>query len=359
MLFLMAMLTLLAACGGTSPAVPTSAAVASTAAGATPVPDASAPTLTAEPTFAAFSDMTYVFVPPSLGNFYFDSANKGAQEAAAELAVQVLYQGPDTNDAAIQSQLIYTLAAQKVAGIAIAANDVEALVPAAKKAMSTGIPVVSWQLPIAQYGRQVHINQADSVDIAAVQIKMADRLAGGEGQIAILGATATAVDQREWIGLMQEELKKPEYAQLELVDVVYGDDNDAKSYSETQALIRKYPDLKVIVVPTTIGITSASRAVQDAGLVGKVFITGLGFPNQMRGYLRSGIAPQFAFWSPIDLGYLTIYTVFSIHTGRIKGDPGEMFKAGRLGWYTIDRDGVVLLGKPIVFTNDNIDRFDF
>ncbi len=188
---------------------------------------------------------------------------------------------------------------------------------------------------------------------------MASDLAGGEGKIAILSATSTAPNQNEWIGLMKEELKKPEYAKLELVDTVYGDDDDTKSYTEAQGLIKTYPDLKVIIAPTTVGIAAAARAVQDGDMVGKVFVTGLGTPNQMREYVKSGAVPQFALWNPADLGYLAIYTLDAIASGEIKGAAGDTFTAGKLGDYTIDDDGVVLLGPPTVFNKDNIDKFDF
>ena len=156
-----------------------------------------------------------------------------------------------------------SLIAQKVAGLAISADDADALVPVGKQAMDGGIPVVTWDSAIAPGGRTVHVNQAVAADIAAVQIKMASDLAGGAGKIAILSATSTAPNQNEWIGLMKEELKKPEYAKLELVDTVYGDDEDTKSYNEAQGLFKKYPDLKVIIAPTTVGIAAAARAVQD------------------------------------------------------------------------------------------------
>src|SRR5215213_8779323 len=367
------LLTLLAACGGTAaaPAEAPTAAPAATAAPAeaptaasaraTAAP-AEAPTAASEATAApaaAGSGKTYILVPKALGNPYFDTANAGAQEAAKELGVTVTYQGPATADATQQIQLLNSLIAQNVSGLAISADDGDALVPTGKQAIDAGIPVVTWDSAIAPGGRTVHINQAISADIAAIQIKIASDLAKGEGQIAILSATSTAPNQNEWFGLMKEELKKPEYAKLELVDTVYGDDQDEKSYTEAQGLFKKYPDLKVIIAPTTVGIASSARAVQDSNLVGKVFVTGLGTPNQMRDYVKSGAAPAFALWNPSDLGYLAIQTLNAIATGSIKGQPGDKFKAGKLGEYTIDKDGVVLLGKPTVFSKDNIDQFNF
>jgi rhamnose transport system substrate-binding protein len=324
----------------------------------TQAPAAAAPEATAAPAAAAAAKV-YALVPKNLGNPYFDTANKGAQEAAKELGVTVNYTGPATADATQQIQLLNSLIAQKVSGLAISADDADALVPVGKDAMSAGIPVVSWDSAIAKDGRTVHINQAVAAGIAAIQIKMASDLAGGEGKIAILSATSTAPNQNEWIALMKEELKKPEYAKLELVDTVYGDDEDTKSYNEAQGLMKKYPDLKVIIAPTTVGIAASARAVQDADAVGKVFVTGLGTPNQMRDYVKSGASPQFALWNPADLGYLAIYALDAIASGKIKGQPGDTFTAGKLGEYTVDPDGVVLLGPPTVFDKNNIDQFNF
>jgi rhamnose transport system substrate-binding protein len=308
---------------------------------------------------AAGGGATYVLVPKNLGNPYFDTANKGAQEAAGELGVTVTYQGTSTADATQQIQLINSLIAQNVKGLAISANDSDALVPAGKAAMDAKIPVVSWDSAIAAGGRNVHVNQANAEDIGRGQVQLISKLIGGKGKIAILSATSTAPNQNQWIEFMKDELKKPENSGLELVATVYGDDQDEKSYTEAQGLMTTYPDLKGIISPTTVGVAAAAKAVTDGNKIGQVIVTGLGTPNQMRAYVKSGAAPAFALWNPGDLGYLAIYTVHAIASGEIAGKPGDTYKAGKLGQYTIAEDGTVLLGKPTVFDKDNIDKFDF
>lgn len=344
----------------TAPAQPTAAPAQPTAAATSAA--TSAPAATTAPTTApaASTGRVYALVPKNLGNPYFDTANKGAQQAATELGVTVNYTGPATADATQQIQLINSLIAQKVSGLAISADDADALKPVGAQAIAAGIPVVSWDSAIAAGGRTVHVNQAEAQGIADVQIKMALDLTGPNGgKIAILSATSTAPNQNEWIADMKTTLQKPEYSKLQLVDTVYGNDEDTKSYQEAQGLFMKYPDLKVIIAPTTVGIAAAARAVQDGNLVGKVFVTGLGTPNQMRAYVKSGASPEFALWNPSDLGYLAIYTLDAIATGKIKGQPGDKFTAGKLGQYTIAQDGTVLLGPPTVFDKNNIDQFNF
>ncbi len=344
-------------------AAPTVAAAAPTVAAAAqqaaPTVAAVAPTAAAAAAKASGGGKTYIFVPKNLGNPYFDTANKGAQEAAKELGVTVTYQGPATADATQQIQLLNSLIAQNPGGLAISADDSDALVPVGKTALGKNIPVVSFDSAIAAGGRTVHVNQANSEDIGRGQIQLVNKLLSGKGKIAILSATSTAPNQNKWIEYMKDELKKPENSGLELVATVYGDDQDEKSYNEAQGLMKTYPDLKAIIAPTTVGIAASARAVTDAKKIGQIAVTGLGTPNQMREYVKNGASPAFALWNPADLGYLTIQTLNAIATGKIQGKPGDKFTAGRLGDYTIDNDGNVLLGKPTVFDKSNIDNFNF
>jgi rhamnose transport system substrate-binding protein len=351
----------LSACAAPAPTEAPAAPATEAPAAPAPATEApAAPAVTEAPAAPAAGPFTFVLVPKNLGNPYFDTANDGAQKAAEELKVTVTYTGPATADATQQIQLINSLIAQKVSGMAISADDSDALVPTGKDAISAGIPVISFDSAIAKDGRILHLVQAEDAGIAAIQIKMALDLTGPDGgKIAILSATSTAPNQNAWIELMKEELKKPEYAKLELVDVVYGDDDDTKSYNEAQALFKKYPDLKVIIAPTTVGIAASGRAVTDAKLIDKVFVTGLGTPNQMRDYVKNGAAPKFALWNPADLGYLAIYTLEAIASGKIKGAEGDKFTAGTLGEFTIRSDETtglnILLGLPFVWDKDNID----
>src|SRR5271157_3297813 len=319
-----------------------------------------APAATTAPAAPAATSRTYVLVPKNLGNPYFDAANSGAQLAAAELGVKVLYQGPTTADATAQITLLDSLIAQKVNGLAISADDADALVPTGKAAMAAGIPVVTWDSNISTGGTQLFVNQADTQGIGDSQVQMALDITGPSGgEIAILSATAQAPNQNAWIAVMKTDLAMSQYSALKLDGIVYGNDDDTTSYNQALSLFKTYPNLKVIVAPTSVGIAAAARAVKDQNLSGKVFVTGLGTPNALRDYVKSGIIPEFALWNVPNLGYLTVYALDAIATGKIKGNPGDTFVAGKLGSYTIASDGTILLGKPFVFNKGNIDTLNF
>jgi rhamnose transport system substrate-binding protein len=309
--------------------------------------------------------LNIAFLPKQVNNPYFDVAAAGGQEAATALGGQFKQVGPSEATGAAQVTFIQTLTQQKVSAIVVSADDPDAIAPALKQAMSQGIKVVGYDSSPAKDARQVFVNQANSKGIGEVEIQMVcDEIPGCAGDIAILSATSTATNQNAWIDFMKAVLPgganaDPKYAGLHLVKVAYGNDDPQTSTTEAQGLLQAYPNLKGIISPTTVGISAAAKVLKDSGKSGKVALTGLGTPNLMRAYVKDGTCKEFALWNVKDLGYLAYQVAAQLVQGKIKGNPGETFTAGRLGSYTIDANGVVLLGPPFVFKADNIDQLNF
>ena len=297
------------------------------------------------------------FLPKAVNNPYFDTAAAGGEKAAQALGGEFKQVGPSEASAPAQVPFINTLMQQRVDAIAVSANDPNALVPALTRAMDTGVKVVTYDSDVAPEGRELFVNQATADEIAQIQVKLISDQIGGEGEIAILSAASTATNQNAWIATMKEELKKPEYKGLKLVKVAYGNDDDQKSFQETNGLLQAYPDLKGIISPTTVGIAAAARALESKN--SDVKLTGLGTPNQMREFVKNGTVESFALWDPGKLGELAYYAAAALVSGDITGEPGETFTAGDLGEYTIEDDKSIVLGPPTVFNEDNIDDFDF
>jgi rhamnose transport system substrate-binding protein len=314
---------------------------------------------TADPEATLQEGVKMAFLPKQLNNPYSDIEASGGEEGIKELKGEYKLVGP--NDASASSQVSYinTLIGQQQDVIGIAANDPNAVCPSLNQARSAGIKVVSFDSDAAKECRDVFVNQASTQGIGEKLVEMASKLAGGSGEIAILSATANATNQNAWIDVMKTELAKPENQGLKLVKIAYGNDEDQKSFQEAQGLLQSYPNLKVIVSPTTVGIAAAARYVSSSNYKGKVAITGLGTPNQMREYIKDGTVKEFALWNPADIGYLAAYAGVALVSGQITGKEGEKFEAGRLGEYTIGKDGEIVLGPPTVFDANNIDDFDF
>lgn len=301
---------------------------------------------------------TITFLPKNLGNPYFDTSSAGGERAAEELGAVFDEIGPSEATPTSQVEFIQTAAQQGTDALVVSANDPSAICDALDEARSAGTKIVTFDSDTDPECRDLFINQADAEGIAKVQVDLIAEQIGDAGQIAILSAAANATNQNAWIELMEEELKA-NHPDIELVSVVYGDDDDQKSFDQTAALLQTYPELKGIVSPTTVGIAAAARYLSTSEFKGKVALTGLGTPNQMREYVEDGTVTAFALWNPEDLGYLAAYAADALISGDITGEPGDTFEAGDLGEYEVGEDGVVLLGDPFVFDAENIADFDF
>ncbi|TIC82553.1 rhamnose ABC transporter substrate-binding protein [Nocardioides sp. GY 10127] len=303
-------------------------------------------------------DISVTFLPKNLGNPYFETSDAGGQKAVEEFGGTYSEVGPDTATPDGQVSFIQTAAQQGTSALVLSANDPTALCDSLNQASDAGVKIVTFDSDVDTDCRDIYVNQATAEGIAKVQVDMIADQIGDSGQIAILSAAANATNQNAWIELMKKDLKA-DHPNIDLVDVVYGDDDDQTSFDKTAALLQTYPDLKGIVSPTTVGIAAAARYVSTSSYKGKVAVTGLGTPNQMREYVKDGTVTEFALWNPEELGYLAAYAAKALVDGTITGAEGDTFTAGDLGDYTVGADGTVLLGDPYKFNADNIDDFDF
>jgi rhamnose transport system substrate-binding protein len=303
-------------------------------------------------------NLAITFLPKNLGNAYFDTSDAGGEKAIGEFGGTYAEVGPSEAAPDAQVSFINTLTQQGVGGIVVSANDPEAICDALNEARDAGIKVVTFDSDTNPECRDLFINQATAEGIAQSQVDLIAEQIGDAGEVAILSASANATNQNAWIDLMTQTLEA-EHPNITLVDTVYGDDDDQTSFDKTAALLQTYPDLKGIISPTTVGIAAAARYLSTSEFKGKVALTGLGTPNQMRDYVNDGTVTAFALWNPGDLGYLAAYANKALIEGEITGAEGDTFEAGELGSFTVGADGTVLLGDPFVFNADNIADFDF
>ena len=260
----------------------------------------------------------------------FDTSNAGGKAAVEEFGGTFEEVGPTEASPTAQVPFIQTAAQQGVGALVVSANDPEAICDALNEARDAGVKIVTFDSDTNPECRDLFINQATAEGIAKVQVDLITEQIGDAGQIAVLSASANATNQNAWIEMMEAELAA-NHPDVELVEVAYGDDDDQMSFDKTAALLQTYPELKGIVSPTTVGIAAAARYLSTSDYKGKVMLTGLGTPNQMREYVEDGTVEAFALWNPADLGYLAAFAAQALVNGDITGAEGDEFEAGKLG----------------------------
>ena len=308
------------------------------------------------PAFAADGRLMITMMPKAKGNAYFISCKAGADRAAKELGVELLFDGPTDSNAAKQNEIVENWITLGVDVITVAAENKEGISTALRKAQKQGIKILTYDADALPDARSFFVNQATPQGIAYGLLDEAARLCGEEGEFAIITATLTAGNQREWLKHMDVRLAE-KYPKMKLVAVRPSDDLKDKAQSEATALMSANPNLKLLMAICTPGTPGAAEAVKQAGKTGRVKVIGLGLPNENRRYVHEGVTESVMLWNTEDLGYLTVYAAAALARDKLK--PGDTsITAGSLGAFEIRGDNI-LLGKPYIFNKSNIDRFDF
>ena len=290
------------------------------------------------------------------GNAYFLSCKGGADRAAKELGIELLFDGPVDGDAAKQTEIVEGWIARKVNVVAVAVENKEGLSVSLRRAQQAGIKVVTYDADALPDARTFFVNQATAEGIGYALMDEAARLQNAEGEFAVITASMANANQREWMKHIEARLKE-KYPKMKLVVARACDDRKDKAQSETAGILREHPQVKVIMATCSPGVPGAAEAVKQAGKTGQVKVIGLGLPNENKPYVHAGVTESVILWNTGDLGYLTVQAAVALTRGTLQ--PGaKSFKAGSLGEFTIVGDNI-LLGKPFLFTKANIDQFDF
>ena len=302
-------------------------------------------------------EVTYAIVCKDASNPYMLRMISGFETACKALGVKSVTKSPETATVDGQITIVNELVAQGVKGIAIAANDAAALEATIKAATAAGVVVVT--LDSDTKGSQMFVNQAGVEQVAQVLVDSILDMAGGEGEFAVLSASSTATNQNAWIAAMKVIIdgNPDKYGKLNWVETVYGDDESQKSTDEMQNLMTKYPNLKVVCCPTTVGILAAAKVFANDPSCG-IKIAGLGLPSEMKDYTGDGKAcPYMYLWNPIDVGNCAAYIIKALADGKV-GAIGSSFTAENGTTYEVmagdPAAAQIIVGPPFAFTGENI-----
>jgi rhamnose transport system substrate-binding protein len=299
------------------------------------------------------------FLPKLDTDPYFLVAHAGAEQAQKELGGTLIQEAPSQATAEAQIEFINNLVSQGCKVIAISGTDANALAPALKRAMRHGVRIISYDSDVATDARTLFINQANGDSLAEMMLDSMGKMINYEGEFAILSSTPTATNQNAWITQMKARLASdPAFAKMKLVQVAYGQESEQINQQQALGLVQAFPQLKGIIVPAGIGLPAAARALEQAGELSHIKLTGLAPATLIKKYILAGES-QDIWWNVADLGYLTYYAAQALAECKINGTPGQTFAAGRLGTRTVGNDGMVILGPAEIVTPQNIDQFKF
>jgi rhamnose transport system permease protein len=309
----------------------------------------------AQPAPAAAHRTVIAVMPKAKGDPYFVSCRAGAEEAARELDVELLWDGPTSLDAAKQNEIVENWITRKVDAIAVAVENRAGISTVLRKARERGIRVLTWDADAEPDARDFFVNQATAEGIANALTDEAARLLGGSGEFAIITGALSAANQNEWIAFIRKRLAD-KYPGLKLATIRPSDDDRDKAFAEAQTLLKVYPAVKLLMAISAPALPGSAEAVRQAGRK-DVNVIGLSLPNINKPYVHDGVVQTVVLWNTKDLGYLSVYaSTLAVRNGLPAG--ARSLSAGRLGNIEI-RGSEIVLGAPMLFNRANIDRFDF
>ena len=295
---------------------------------------------------------------PKLINIdYFDACRRGAIQAAEELGVTLIFDGPADPSGSEQNKFFDTWIRQGVSAICVAPNQPKTIQRFVEKAQAQGIKVLTWDTDAPECGRDLFVNQVDERQLGETLMDDLATQMGGEGEWAIAIASLDAANLNTWRRFAEARATE-KYPNLKLVatEVTKEDENFARQKVET--LLNAYPNLKGIIAFDSNSVPGAAEAIKRAGKIGRVALTGNSTPNKLRPYLKEGVLQSGYLWDPRALGNLTVRMAKALIDGtQLKAGlpvPGY----GELRLSETDSK-TVIMAEPIRFTKENIDSFDF
>src|SRR6266404_6516236 len=301
-------------------------------------------------------------VPKLIGIGYFNATAKGIAEGCAELTknglpTEVTTDAPTIGDIQKQIEFIDNAISRGVDGIFFAANDPVAISPVLRKALKAGIHVIGYDAESQPDAREWFAQMCTPEGVAKADIDSLVAEIGEQADIAIVTSSMTAAGQNAWIAEIKKYIPQA-YPKLNLVTILPAEEDQQLAFKVTGQILKAYPNVKGIIGLSSVAFPGAADAITQANLVGKIAVTGLSTPNQMKPFVKSGCVKSVILWNPVDLGYAAIYAMRAVVDGKLKPGDTEL-DAGRLGKLKLINGSQFLLGPPFIFNKDNIDKFDF
>jgi rhamnose transport system substrate-binding protein len=294
-------------------------------------------------------------MPKAKGDPYFVSCRIGAEEAARELGVELIWDGPTGLDAAKQNEIVESWITRGVDAIAVAVENQAGISTVLRKARQKGIHVLTWDADAEPDAREYFLNQATPEGIGNALTDEAARLLGGKGDFAIITGALSAANQNQWIAVIKKRVEE-KYPGLRLVTIRPSDDDRDKAFTETQTILKVHPTVKLIMAISAPAVPGAGEAMRQAGRK-DVDVIGLSLPGICKPYIHDGVVQTIFLWNTKNLGYLTVYAGTMLSQNKFPAGANS-FQAGKLGALEISGSQIIL-GAPLLIDKRNIDTLDF
>lgn len=309
-----------------------------------------------KPAAGAAAGGTYATVVKISGINWFNRMEEGVKKFGADNKVTAIQKGPEKADAALQIPIIEDLISQKVTSLCVIPMSPEALDPVLKKAMDSGVTVITHEA-----SNQQNMNwDVEAFDNTAYGRHLMDHLAklmGEEGKYAVFVGSLTSKTHNEWVdgGIAEQKEKFPKMSLAGDKNESY--DDSQKAYDKAKEVLKAYPDIKGFQGSASTDVAGIGQAIEEAGLQDKVSVVGTSLPSIAGDLLKTGAVDLISFWDPSDAGYVCNKIGMMVSSGQEIKDGMDL---GVPGYNKVMLKGRVIYGQAWVdVTKENMDKYPF
>jgi ribose transport system substrate-binding protein len=265
------------------------------------------------------SKYTIAVIPKGTSHVFWKAVEAGAKRAGDELDVEVIWKGPlKEDDRSQQIQVVEDFISRGVDGICLAPLDSVALRGPVGDAVADDIPVLIFDSGLESDKQFSYV----ATDNKAAGKMGGERLAaemGGSGKVILLryleGSDST--QQRE-----EGFLEAAAEAGLEVISSnQYAGASKEGAQSKSESLLGKFaaggtPEFDGIFCPNESATFGMLRALQEAGLAGKVKFVGFDSSDTLNEGLKAGEINALVVQNPEMMGYLSVVKMVDKLNGK-------------------------------------------
>jgi len=255
-------------------------------------------------------------IPKGTTHEYWKAVQAGAIKAGQELGVEIFWKGPQKeDDRSQQIQVVEDFISRKVDGIVLAPLDDRALVRPVDEARQEGIPVVIIDSNL-QGENYLSFVATDNYQGGVIAARRLAEIMGKKGKIFLIryleGSASTTFREQGFLDTMTKEYPEIEF----LVKDQYAGTTTESAYQLTENLLSRFPQVEGIFAPNESSTFGALRALQEAGLAGKIKFVGFDSSAKLIEALKNKELHGLVLQDPVKMGYLGVKILVDYLQGK-------------------------------------------
>jgi ribose transport system substrate-binding protein len=245
---------------------------------------------------------TIAVVPKGQVHVFWQTVRAGAEAAAKEAGVEMLWAAPQVEtDFTGQASIVEDFINRRVSALVLAPSHRKALVSVTERAVAEGIPVVVMDSGLDST-QPVSYVATDNYQGGVLAAREMGRVTGGQGKVAVVGIAPGSGSGIERETGFQDTIRK-EFPKIELLELQYSDSDRAKALTVAEDFMTRAPDLKGLFGSNESAAVGVFRAVENRGKKGQVKVVGFDASSDLLGALREGTVDALVVQNPFRIGH--------------------------------------------------------